>query len=281
MPPLVAVIGPVEPELLAAFTAHYQRLGITAFHLAFHFPDHVPSSVKTPLLKAAAALNGPPPILSEGPWHEHLHAQLRDELRAAAGNGWHLIADSDEFHAYPAPLPEMIAAAQAAGTLTVGGVLLDRVTADGSLATWDPAIGLDVSYPLGGFLTGLLLGGDPRKIVLADSRVDLALGSHRSPGHKPVNTPVPVHHFKWRRGIEQDLQRRITLHTAGTWREIGPAIRTEAARLLEHLQAHGERIHTAGPIPFYPVDLATTPPWWPHACADLLDRWRPPGSGPS
>ncbi|MFF0578064.1 hypothetical protein [Streptosporangium saharense] len=281
MPPLIAVIGPVEPALLTAFAAHYQHLGITTFHLAFHFPDHVPQQVKTQLLQAAAALPGPAPRISQGPWHEHLHAQLRDELRAAAGPGWHLIADSDEFHAYPASIPEVIAAAKAAGSLTVGGVLLDRVAADGSLASWDPAVGLDAAFPLGGFLTGLLLGGDPRKVVLADSRVELALGSHRSPGHKPVNAPpIPVHHFKWRRGIEQDLRRRITQHTTGTWREISPAIRTEAALLLEHLQAHGERIHTAGPIPFHPVDLATTPPWWPHACADLLDRWRPPRSGP-
>ncbi|MEU4234337.1 hypothetical protein AB0F17_59530 [Nonomuraea sp. NPDC026600] len=281
MPPLVAVIGPVEPALLAAFTVHYQRLGVTTFHLAFHFPEHVPQPVKTPLLAAAAALDGPPPILSEGPWHEHLHARLRDQLRTAAGPGWHLIADSDEFHAYPAPIPDMIAAAQDAGSLTIGGVLLDRVTANGSLAAWDPTVGLDATFPLGGFLTGLLLGGDPRKIVLADSRVGLALGSHRSPGRRPANTPpVPVHHFKWRRGIEQDLQRRITQHTAGTWHEISPAIRTEAARLLEHLAAHGERIHTAGPVAFRPVDLASTPPWWPNACADLLDRWRPPGSGP-
>ncbi|MGH3766588.1 MAG: hypothetical protein ACRDTX_15810 [Pseudonocardiaceae bacterium] len=277
MPPLVAVIGPVEPALLAAFAAHYQHLGITTFQLAFHFPSHVPQQLATELLELAAGLPGPAPRCSQGPWHEPLHAQLRDELRGAAGPGWHLIADSDEFHTYPAAIPEVIAAAQSAGSLTVGGLLLDRVSTSGSLTAWNPAVGLNATFPLGGFLTGLLLGGDPRKIVLADSRVELALGSHRSPGNKPINTPpIPVHHFKWRHGIETDLRRRVAQHTAGTWCETTPAIRTEAARLLEHLKTHDGKVDTAGRVPFHPVDVAAAPPWWPYACADLLERWRPP-----
>jgi hypothetical protein len=117
---------------------------------------------------------------------------LRDHLRADAGPGWHLIADSDEFHAYPTPIRDLITTAQDHGSLTVGGLLLDRVTPDGSLTGWDPTTGLDVTFPLGGFLTGLLLEGDPRKIVLADARAVLALGSHRSPAHPP---PTP---HRWR-----------------------------------------------------------------------------------
>ena len=66
-------------------------------------------------------------VVSTGPWHEHLHSDLREALRRQAGPGWHLIADSDEFHTYPAPVPEITGAAESAGSGVVGGILLDRV----------------------------------------------------------------------------------------------------------------------------------------------------------
>ncbi|MBP0457457.1 hypothetical protein [Streptomyces montanisoli] len=117
-------------------------------------------------------------------------------MRTHAGPGWHLFADSDEFQAYPVPLADTIAAAEESGTPTVGGLLLDRVTRDGRLGPWTPDVGLDATYPRGGFVTHNVLGGDPRKIVMAHSSVDVASGQHRAPGNSPVNTPVPVHHFK-------------------------------------------------------------------------------------
>ncbi|MEU2226428.1 hypothetical protein [Streptomyces sp. NPDC018347] len=41
-PSLIAVVGPVEPPLLAAWVRHYRWLGVERFLIAFHFPDHVP-----------------------------------------------------------------------------------------------------------------------------------------------------------------------------------------------------------------------------------------------
>ncbi|MBD2818544.1 hypothetical protein ID867_15280 [Streptomyces parvulus] len=119
-----------------------------------------------------------PEAMRVGPWHEHTTSGLRDLLRVKAGDGWHMLADSDEFHAFPVPLPELIAEV---GTVTgtVGGLMLDRVAADG---------GLDRAYPLSGFLTHHLLRGDPR-IVLPHSTVPVASGNHRAEGHRPVNRP--------------------------------------------------------------------------------------------
>lgn len=88
-----------------------------------------------------------------------------------------------------APIPDVIAAAEAAGSGVVGGVLLDRVRADGRIdgapppSTPTPAAALDRAYPLAAFLTHRLLHGDPRKIVLAHCSISLELG-HRSPGNR-------------------------------------------------------------------------------------------------
>ncbi|MFF9346531.1 hypothetical protein [Streptomyces sp. NPDC014734] len=89
-PALVAVVGPVEPALLAAWTAHYRRLGIDRFHLAFHFPDHVHDAWRHQLIAASHDLGIVPARISTGPWHEHTNTQLRDFPREQAGPGWHL-----------------------------------------------------------------------------------------------------------------------------------------------------------------------------------------------
>ncbi|MET8816444.1 glycosyltransferase family 2 protein [Streptomyces sp. NPDC004549] len=155
LPPLIAVVGPVEPALLTAWVAHYRTLGIERFFLAFHFPEHVDADRRHQVLAACREAGIVPAAVSVGPWHEHTNPRLRDALRERAGAGWHLLADSDELHAYPAPLGEVIGAADMSGTGTVGGLMLDRVTADGSLTGWDAEQGLDAARP------GRDVRGDP------------------------------------------------------------------------------------------------------------------------
>jgi hypothetical protein len=220
MPPLIAVIGPVEPALLEAFVGHYRTLGVEKFLLGFHFTDDVATADKTAVLTTCVDLVGPPALVATGPWHEHLHSRHRDQLRAMAGPGWHLIADSDEFHTYPTTIPQMIAAAQDTGHDVVGGVLLDRVHAQGrveDIPAAATAAAPDTAYPLGGFLTHRMLHGDPRKIVLARSGVHLELGSHRAPGQRPDSEAlVAVHHFKWRPGVTANLRGRVRHHGDGS-----------------------------------------------------------------
>ncbi|MCD0449445.1 hypothetical protein LO762_09615 [Actinocorallia sp. API 0066] len=120
---------------------------------------------------------------------------------------------------------------------------MDRVAADGQLTGWQPTVGLDATYRLGGFLTHRLLRADPRKIVLAHSDAALALGSHRS----------------------------------GAWKEETPAIRDEAARLLAHLDANDGRIDTANPLmDWRPISLTVLPSWWPELATRVIAEFRPP-----
>ncbi|WP_043463967.1 hypothetical protein [Kitasatospora sp. MBT66] len=276
MPPVIAVIGPVEPELLTAFTTHYRTLGITRFHLAFHFPDHVGADRRQALLTTCRDLGLAPRITSTGPWHETTNGGLRDELRRGAGEGWHLLADSDELQTYPDGLTTTIADAEADRCGTVRGLMLDRVTADGSLTGWDTADGLDAAYPLGGFVTHRVVRGDPRKIVLAHSSVQVASGNHRAPGHPPANRPpVVVHHFKWRHGVDDDVRRRAEHSADCTWKSLSQARHTEARRVLAHLQRNGGRIGVRQ-LGLRPVTLAQTPTWWADEAQHLVDTWRPP-----
>ncbi|MEU1376048.1 hypothetical protein ABZ442_20680 [Streptomyces triculaminicus] len=281
-PALVSVIGPVEPALLIAWTAHYRTLGITGFRLAFHFPDHVLSPWRHQLLATAAELGIAPVTVSAGPWHEHTNTELRDALREQAGPGWHLLADSDEFHTFPAPLEEVIATAEETGRAVVGGVMLDRAAADGRLAHWRPETGLDHVFPLGGHLTHRLLRGDPRKIVLAQPGIAVASGNHRAPGHKPDPDALAcVHHFKWRAGVLEDLRRRVERFTCGGgWNGSPPASGPSRAR------PYGTR-----PGGYWTTSTGTTgastsptPAWssaaWPWTVCRRAGRPRPAASSP-
>ncbi|WP_240135958.1 glycosyltransferase family 2 protein [Streptomyces sp. MUM 178J] len=274
---LIAIIGPVEPALLTAWTAHYRALGIEDFRLAFHFPDHVPHAWQHQLVTTSRDLGIVPTKISTGSWHEHTNTELRDALREQAGPGWHLLADSDEFHTYPAPLAEVTAAAESAGRQVVGGLMLDRAAADGRLAHWRPETGLDRAFPLGGHLTHRLLHGDPRKIVLARSGVPVASGNHRASGHKPDPDALAcVHHFKWRMGVLDDLQRRVEKFTAGDWAEHTPAVREEASRLLDHIDRHHGRIDVADPrLAFRRVTLDQLPTGWTAEARTIATCWHP------
>lgn len=279
-PPVVAVIGAVESPLLTAWTTHYRALGVERFHLAFHFPDHVPEQRRRDLAAACRQLGVTPAAVSTGPWHEHTNTHLRDTLRQAAGSGWHLLADADELHTYPAPLHDMVSAAEESGHRVVGGLLLDRVAVDGRLAPWRAEDGLDHAFPLGGHLTHRVLGGDPRKIVLVQSGVAVASGNHRAPGHKPDRDALAVvHHVTWRAGVLDDLWRRVEKFTSGAWAEHTPAVRGEAGRLLEHVARNGGRIDVADPrLAFCRVTLAGLPAGCAAEARAVTTRWRPPAA---
>ncbi|MEV0599858.1 glycosyltransferase family 2 protein [Streptomyces sp. NPDC050315] len=276
-PSLIAVIGPVEPPLLAAWIRHYRRLGIERFLIAFHFPQHVSADRRNALCAASHDVDVVPAVISTGPWHETTNTRLREVLRALAGPGWHLFADADEFQQYGVPLREITAEADRSGRRVVGGLLLDRVTAHGRLSPWAPEDGLDQTYPLGGHLTHRLLRGDPRKIVLARHDIAVASGNHRAPGHKPdPDVLCAVHHFKWRSGVLDDLRRRVSHFTSGTWEEQTPAVRNEAGRFLAHVEQHSGAINIADPrLAFRHVSLEQLPHGWSGEARRIVTAWRP------
>ena len=262
---LISTVGPVEPPLLEAFIEHYRILGVERFELALHMPEPTDPQRLADLLAVCRATIGEPSLVVEEPWHENASDRLREELRRRAGDGWHLLADADEFQDYPQGLAATLGEAEAAGWRVVGGILLDRIAADGAMPGWSAETGLDRSYPLGGFLTGRLMMGNPRKLVLVHSKVrDLVTGNHQSPSQRPMNRPlVAVHHFKWRSGVEDYLRHRIHMAASGQWRELSPAPREEAGIFLRHIADHNGRSDIDDPhMKFAPTQIGALPSSW-------------------
>lgn len=86
-----------------------------------------------------------------------------------------------------------------------------------------------------------------------------------------------MHHFKWRHGIDVELRDRVRHFTTGTWRKETPAVRTEAVRLLDHLDAHHGHLDVTGStVELRPVSLDRLPSRWRAAATDVIQAWRPP-----
>ncbi|WP_226962759.1 glycosyltransferase family 2 protein [Streptomyces sp. C8S0] len=276
-PTLVAVVGPVEPALLAAWTAHYRQLGIERFLLAFHFPDHVPNAQRHELLAASYALGIVPTQVSTGPWHEHTNTLLRDGLREKAGPGWHLIADADEFQTYPAPLADVIGQAEDAGRKVAGGLMLDRVAADGSLAPgarapgWSGPSPRRAPHPLA---TPGRPAQDRPRTLLGDRglRQPPRLRPQAGPGHARVCAPLQV--ALGRPGRPTPTRRAVLLrhlgraHASRPQRGVSPAGAHRPA-----LRPHRRRRPR---LAFRHVTLDRLPDGWAAEAAMITIGWRPP-----
>jgi hypothetical protein len=273
-PTLIAVVEPVDPALFAAWIAHYRSLGVDRFQLGFRFPAHVSSERHRELQAACCTLGIVPAAICSGTWDESVGSELRDALREKAGSGWHLLAGVQEFHHFPVPLPEVITRAEWAGVPAVGGVLLDRVAADGRLAGIDRVGGLDRTFPLGGHLTHRLLDGDPCRIVLARSDVRVDRGSHRVLGHEPYPGVVAaVHHFAWHADAMDQLRRSVAASGIGSARGLAADDKTHV--LLGFAAEFSGRIDVADVrLRFRHVSLAEMPRGWHHEVRRMAAGWR-------
>lgn len=277
-PTLIAVIGPVDPALFAAWVSHYRVLGVTRFQVGFRFPSHTSAERRQELRAACRSLGLRPTAICCGDWSEHTDTELRNVLREKAGTGWHLLAGAQEFHQFPLPLGDVIDDAERAGAPVVGGVLLDRVTADGHLPKLRTQGQLDATFPLGGHLTYRLLGGDPRRVVLARSEVSVAPGNQRTAGQEAYQGAVAaVHHFAWHTDAMDVLRRSAVSGVTGAGPE--PSGEEETRFLLGLVERLAGRIDVADVrLRFRHVSLAEMPYGWHDEAGRVMAGLRAPAA---
>jgi hypothetical protein len=261
----VSVVGS-DTGLLDAALAHYRGLGVESFHLTGHiesFEDPEFRRAQDVLARHGLAFTA----VHQGPWDEDLNAYLiRAQMRRHPADWW-VVADLDEFHVYDQPLTDIIAACEAGGYDYVMGALLDRVAADGSLATLEPTASIWAQYALAGLVTLRVLRGATSKVTLARGDVPLHLGQHGALTGRPVPAATAfaqVHHFKWTDSVLPRLTRRVQAYSSGEWHLTYPMITGESRRLLRHLEANGGRFDvSAEKLALHPCgsDYADYAPW--------------------
>lgn len=167
---------------------------------------------------------------------------------------WIVYSDVDEFHEYPDSLHNIIRYCEEQGYEYVQGLLLDRVAADGSLPMLNDRP-LHEQFPVGAQITQGVRGGDPRKVVLARSRVKIAAGQHFTKagyGAPLSELKVTVHHFRWDSEAPSNLAYMVNMlsHTKAEWH-------VEHQRVLTYLDANNNRFDLSLPglMSHYPAPI--------------------------
>ena len=138
--------------------------------------------------------------------------QLYNEIKSQYPDDWWVIADDDEFHIYPIPLPFLIEDCEANGWDIVRGGFVDRIGEGGSFPEIKPYKNIFEQFPLAGFFRYPLSEACPNKVCIMKGYVELTNGQHYAKVNgevlwgeqfdnkliAPIDTySVQVHHFKW------------------------------------------------------------------------------------
>jgi hypothetical protein len=245
MPPrvhLVTVVG-LCIKMLPHMLRHYQRIGLDSTFVNVHLrspDDPVLENVK----QVTDAFGCGIASKTIGDWQRNLR-RMYAEQRQSMPNDWFVLADQDELQSYPGGLLEAIEYCERKGYDYIRGIIIDRVSADGSFPEVRADTDLACQFPLGGFISYPLLGGDPRKIVASKGRIPLAKGQHcalTGQGCPVRDILIPVHHFKWTHGLEERLKKRMV-----ELKDCGIPHWIESERFLSYYRAHGHRIEIEDP----------------------------------
>jgi hypothetical protein len=222
---------------------HYRAMGVESFFVTIHL--QALDKIYVARVREMAASCG---VAIESVILEQDLARAKrltqERIMRSRPDDWFLPIDADEFHIYPAGLFPTLADCEARGHTHVCGAMVDRVSADGSLTSLRPRESIWTQYPLGGFITHPMLGGDPRKVVAVKGRVPIGVGQHIAFGGSgcPVERhAVPVHHFKWVDTVMPMLEKRCR-----DYKRLDKPWWVESERGINYFAQHG-RIDLADP----------------------------------
>ena len=255
---VISCVG-VEADLqyLPHFLRHYIALGIKPDQFKLILQSNDPDSADLSTAKDMLAEHGVSPHrIWTDPYTSKTMWEVRREVQkeVASADDWVISADVDEFHEYPASLSEVIAWCDEKNVNVVQGPFIDRLAASGNLepigaADSDIAKTFPLQTELRHFIAGesdLIKRGGSMKLMLIRGDVLPGTGGHgplvpdaRYALGGPVHSlrgandaeflfrlPFLVHHYKWTKGLEDRMQRR--LDTPG----ITPFGRAYAEKLL-------------------------------------------------
>ena len=210
-------------NLVRHFVLHYRDLGVSDFRLVLHAREE--GSVK---LQEAIELLGelglrPAAIWITKDWdtgsNAGYHRRVVEDLPSDA---WIVSTDIDEFHCYPAALPEFTRGLTQDGIEVVRGRLIDRVTREFRISPLRDDMSLMTQFPVEADFW-ISNPGNPGKVMLHRNYVLTTPGHHSfqaEVSREFVVYPVvlKVAHFKWFKGVaEKYTDPALIAHHSDTW----------------------------------------------------------------
>lgn len=240
---LVSVVGSYV-EVLPHMLAHYRGMGIESIYLAVHM-ERTQDPVHDQVEQVAREFGCNIHETEIGPWRPGTNPAIYTRIRRRHPRDWFILADQDELQVYPEPLADILGRCERRGYDYVEGCFLDRIARDGGLPPVRRDQPISGQFPLGGFLSKVLMDAYPKKIVAARGFVDVGWGQHTAHGARgmPIDDCfVPVHHFKWVAGLARRLEAR-----ARARREMGEPYGAESQRFVDYYRGNGGRIDLDDP----------------------------------
>lgn len=137
--------------------------------------------------------------------------EIYNTVKETKPDDWWLIADDDEFHAYPYGIEEIIKDCEKNKYTFVTGGFLDRIGENGTFPEVHKDTDILKAFPYAGYFRYPMSGACPNKVTLTKGSQKITSGQHyayfdeqtNSWGrHHPKRMPIQkvftqVHHFKW------------------------------------------------------------------------------------
>jgi hypothetical protein len=239
---LVTVVGSYI-DVLPHMLGHYKQLGVQSLIIHLHT-----SSCHDELIEKARSIvkmyDTDLASITVIPWSENINPLLYRMSQMKAPTDWFVLADQDELQRYPDTLFDALRYCEEKGYDYLEGAFVDRLSADGTLRPVTADESIWEQFPLGGCISGAVLGAVINKVVAAKGHVRIARGQHHAYSGRrcpPSELYIPVHHFKWVEGLIARLKARVEIY-----KRLDEQLWMESARFIEYY----ERKHR--------IDLADT-----------------------
>jgi len=207
------LVANYDLDLMERFLAHYRAMGVSGFKLALHGfwgrseRDGLAEQPDVEVVELVA-----------GRFSEALKLGVLDRMVSGAVGEWGIFVDADEFLELPyGRLSRCIDAMQVLGMNALPGFLMQRTSADGTLASLDSERPIGDQFPLMNPQLCELMGlknpawKDKYPIALITPSFTSKSGNHLPPNdevcsHAPLR--AVVHHYKWRSALNHAFSQK-------------------------------------------------------------------------
>ena len=221
-----------DARLLPHFLGHYDRFGVTEFHIA------APAELANYIVNASSGYS----VIQyndlnvAGSFTGGAEAVTKMRELAQGPEEWVVIVDLDEFVEFPNRVTDLIGKVEAEGGNIARGIMYDRFAIDGHLKTFDDNSELSAVFPVRARFRSLVMRGNEFKGVLVKGHLRSRHAHHEFDDERPYSQMLEISHYKWNdRAIDRTRLGYEMCAAAGSpWDFDG-----EFKRVLDHYEQHG------------------------------------------
>jgi hypothetical protein len=219
-----------DGRLLPHFLKHYQKFGITEFHVAVskHLANFVESASRGYNVRQYNDLDVADSFMGGS------SAVTRMRNLFQSSDEWSVIVDLDELVEFPELVCQIIPKLEAEGANLARGIMFDRFSVDGQPTAFDDHSDLPALFPIKARFIREVMHGCDVKGVIVKGHLESELAHHFFRAEKPFSTVFEIAHYKWNDlSLERVRSAYEILSAAGRpWAD-------EYKRVLDHYDAHG------------------------------------------